>query len=38
MKKSKFTEEQIVIDLRDADHPAMSQPCHKQCVNPPNSD
>jgi hypothetical protein len=29
MKKLKFTEEQIVIDLRDADHPAMSQPFHK---------
>jgi len=38
MKKSKFTEEQIAIDLQDADHSAMSQPCNKKCVNPPNSD
>jgi hypothetical protein len=21
-----------------ADHSAVSQPCHKKCVNPPNSD
>jgi hypothetical protein len=38
MKKSKFTEEQFAIDLRDADLPALSQPCHKKRVNPPNSD
>ena len=38
MKKSKFTEEQIAIDLQDAALPAMSQPCHKKCVNLPNSD
>ena len=38
MKKSKFTEEQIALALRQADHPAMPQPCHKKCVNALNSD
>jgi len=38
MKKSKFTEEQIAFALRQADHSAMSQPCHRFCVNPLNSD
>ena len=38
MKKSKFTEEQIALALRQADDSAMSQPCHKKCVNPLNSD
>jgi len=37
-QKNRLTEAQIAVDLRDADHPAMSQPCHKKCVNPPNSD